>query len=391
MAHDLLIGGMSTTCLKSRLFVLVLCLGALALSLVASQSAQAQIVLSNEATQLTVEGFANFSAGDAGFGSHYDETRVDGGARLLGRLRFEDWPDVGFRLAAEVDEDAAQLVEASVLVFGGNGRLEIGERPGLPDVLSGYAPNNFQFTSAEFGPASGPSLDPAGRLQTLFLRDELARQLDPLVSLGVTAALFDDRSAKILYVSPKKDGWLAGLSYADDADVDAVEELLQAGVTHESYWQQNVLRWGATYARGRAATSQVRSRDLSSIGAGVSLTLHDSLMLGISASYDGRSGLPSDAAGGFASTAWGATVSVNYNVGPWTMGAYYQHATAEGSPALARNDQLSSFEAGASYRLTTKSRIYGAWYRFDFRDEDASAAGLTGVGNVFILGLRVTL
>ena len=42
--------------------------------------------------------------------------------------------------------------------FVKNGRIEIGERMGLPDVLTGYAPNNFQFTSAEFGPASGPSL-----------------------------------------------------------------------------------------------------------------------------------------------------------------------------------------------------------------------------------------
>ena len=31
-------------------------------------------------------------------------------------------------------------------------------------------------------------------------------------SLGSTAALFDDRSAKILYVSPKTHGWLLGAS-----------------------------------------------------------------------------------------------------------------------------------------------------------------------------------
>lgn len=372
---------------------MVPCLCALALWLWATQPAQAQIVLSTQATQLTLEGFANFSAGDAGrlAGARGDDARFDGGVRALGRLRFDEWPDIGLRLAAEINEDDAELVEASVLVFGGNGRLEIGERPGLPDVLTGYAPNNFQFTSAEFGPASGPSLDPSGRLQTLFLPAALAREIDPLVSLGVTAALFDDRSAKILYVSPKKGGWLAGFSYADDADVDAVEQLVQAGLTHESYWQQNVLRWGATYAHGRAAGSQLRTRDVKSVGAGVSLTLDDSLMLGIGASYDGRSGLPSGATGRFGSGAWGATVSVNYNTGPWTVGAYYQYATAEGNPTVARDDRLSSFEAGASYRFTTKSRIYGAWYRFDFDDEDRSNAGLSEVGNVFIVGLRVTL
>ena len=371
---------------------LVSCLCALALWS-SAQSAQAQIVLDAPATQLTLEGFVNFSAGDAGrfAGTRGDDVRFDGGARALGRLRFDEWPDVGLRLAAEINEDAAELVEASVLLFGGNGRLEIGERTGLPDVLTGYAPNNFQFTSAEFGPASGPSLDPSGRLQTLFLPTALAREIEPLASLGVTAALFDDRSAKILYVSPKKGGWLAGFSYADDADVEAVDKLVQAGLTYESYWQQNILRWGATYAHGRAAGSQVKTRDVSSIGAGVSLTLDDSLLLGIAASYDGRSRLPSAAVSRFASAAWGATVSVNYNTGPWTVGAFYQYATAEGNPILARNDRLLSFEAGASYRFTTKSRIYGAWYRFDLDDEDSSEVGPSAVGNVFIVGLRVTL
>ena len=360
---------------------------------VSAQSAQAQIVLSTQTTQLTVEGFANFSAGAAGHfdGTRGDDARFDGGVRALGRIRFAEWPDVGVRLATEVNEENAELVEASVLLFGGNGRLEIGERPGLPDVLTGYAPNNFQFTSAEFGPASGPSVDPSGRLQTLFLPAALAREIDALAALGVTAASFDDRSAKILYVSPKKAGWLAGFSYADDADADAVAELIQAGLTHESYWQQNVFRWGATYAHGRAAGSGVKTRDVRSIGAGASLTLDDSLVLGVGASYDGRSGLPSATASRFASAAWGATVSVNYNAGPWTFGAYYQYATAEGNPTLARNDRLSSFEAGASYRFTTRARVYGAWYRFDFDDEDPSAAGLSEVGNVFIAGLRVTL
>lgn len=374
--------------------VLSLWLGTLTLaSLLTDRSARAQIVLDTPATQVTLEGFANFTGGvDEGkSGDQADTARFDGGARVLGRLRLDDGPDIGVRLAAELNEDDARLVEASVLLFGGNGRLEIGERMGLPDVLTGYAPNNFQFTSAEFGPASGPSFDPAGRLQTAFLPAALAAQLNPLASLGGTAALFDDQSAKVLYVSPKKRGWLAGVSYANDADDATIDELGQLGVTHESYWDQNVFRWGATYAFGRAGGFERPTRDLNSIGAGVSFTFDDALMVGLSASYDGRSRLPSSATGAFASAAWGTTVSVNYNTGPWTMGAYYQYASAEGMATLARNDRLSAFEAGASYRFTTKLRLYGAWYRFAFDDEDRSAAGLSRVGNVFVLGLRVTL
>lgn len=354
-----------------------------------------QVVLDAGTVQLTTEAFANFTAGDdtgaSARGGAADNSRFDGGARVLSRLSVEQGPDIGVRLAVQATQAEVRLIEASVLLFGGNGRLEIGERMGLPDVLTGYAPNNFQFTSAEFGPASGPSLDPAGRLQTAFLPDALATQINPLVSLGGTAALFDDQSAKILYVSPKKDGWLAGVSYAKDAEAAGIGELLQAGVTHESYSQQNVLRWGATYAYGRARGGERSQRDLSSIGAGVSITLNDALTFGLSASYDGRSQLPSAASGAFASAAWGAIASMNYNTGPWTLGAYYQYASAESSPLLSRDDRLAAFEAGASYRFTTKLRLYGAWYRFDFDDDDRSTSGLSEVGNVFVLGLRVTL
>jgi hypothetical protein len=355
----------------------------------------AQVLLDAGTAQFTTEAFANFTAGDdAGGnapGAAADNSRFDGGARLLSRFNLEQGPDIGIRVAVQATDDELRLTEASVLLFGGNGRLEIGERMGLPDVLTGYAPNNFQFTSAEFGPASGPSLDPAGRLQTVFLPDALATQINPLVSLGGTAALFDDQSTKILYVSPKKDGWLAGVSYAQNADDAAIGELLQAGVTHETYSQQNVLRWGATYAYGRAGDAEGSMRDLSSVGAGVSITLDDALTFGFSASYDGRSQLPSTASGAFASAAWGAIASVNYNTGPWTLGTYYQYASAEGSPLVSRDDRLAAFEAGASYRFTTKLRLYGAWYRFDFDDDDRSTSGLSEVGNVFVFGLRVTL
>ena len=39
--------------------------------------------------------------------------------------------------------DFAELGEYSVLVLGRWGRLEVGERQGLPDVLTGFAPNSL--------------------------------------------------------------------------------------------------------------------------------------------------------------------------------------------------------------------------------------------------------
>lgn len=170
------------------------------------------------------------------------------GLRALGLFKLRGAWNIGGRVSVESFEDDVRLREASVLLIGAGGRFEIGERMGLPDVLTGYAPNNFTFTTAQFGPASGPSLDPAGRLQTIFLDPGLAAQINSLTGLGVAAAQFDDQSSKILYVAPKYRGWLGGLSYADDADDPQYRELVQGGLTREKYWRQNALRAGGSLA-----------------------------------------------------------------------------------------------------------------------------------------------
>jgi len=357
-------------------------------SMLLSPPAHSQIVLESDRAQLTVEGFANLTLATLDTTDdlqNLDYGRIDSGARVLGRLSLADGPMLGIRLSVEGSDENTRLTEASILLFDNHGRIEIGERMCLPEVLTGYAPNNFQFTSAEFGPASGPSLDPGGGLQTGFFRGLLAEQIGPLAGLGTTAALFDDRSAKVLYVSPKTHGWLVGASFARDADDAAVGQLLQAGITHESYRQQDTLRWGATYAHGQAFASE---RDLNSVGVGASVTLNDVWMIGLAASYDGTSRLPESSVGSFASRAWGATASVNFNSGPWTIGGYCQYATSEGNAAVAANDRLAALEVGASYRFTTKWRVYGAWYRFDFDDDER---GASTTGNVLLLGVRATL
>lgn len=149
---------------------------------------------------------------------------------------------------------------------------------------------------------------------------------------------------------------LGGISYAPQADDPRFDDLVQLGLTHERYWSQNVLRWGGSYTfgRGEQVAAQERRGDLHSIHMGVTATLDDSLMLGVSATFNGLRA---------ASSEWGVTASVNYNTGPWTSGAYYQLARAEGD-------------------LTG--------YHYDFADE-GSTAGRSGDGNIALLGVRLTL
>jgi hypothetical protein len=366
----------------------------LTLALPLATPAAAQIVSRGERLDLTLEAYANATAGlssvtDSADGA--DGLRVDAALRALARWKNADSPDLGIRVALEsAPQNRLRLAEASLLVFGKAGRLEIGERQGLPAVLTGYAPNSFTFTGAEFGPASGPNLDPGGGLQHAFLSAKIAQQLNELSVLGATASLADDRSAKLVYVSPKRRGFLAGLSYAPDADDPRYARLVQAGIVHERYWAANVLRVGGSFSSARARSSAAEPRrSLNSFNAGATLILDDAWMLSLSATWNGTSGLART--GTAASDAFGATASVNYNHGPWTAGAYYQWATAEGDTQLAGNDRLRAAEAGLSYRFTTKLRIYGAVYSFAFDDEGGARSADRHHGTVLLLGIRATL
>lgn len=348
------------------------------------------------AAQLTVEGFGNFTAGAqtgaSTAGSHGDAWRFDGAFRILERLHLADVPDVGARVVAQRSpEKGAQISEASLLLFGQSGRLEVGKRMGLPDVLTGYAPNSFTFTNAEFGPHSGLSLDPGGGLQTAFLAPGIRSSVEALTSLGFSALLADDESAKVLYVSPRRNGFLGGVSFAPDATDPRFKQLIQAGLVHEHYWEQNVLRLGGSYsyARGVSTKRDGTVRDLHSLNLGVATTLYDSLTLGLSATYDGNSGLPYNRSDAHRTDAWGVATSINYNLGPWTWGAYYQVARAAIDGAGLTG--LRAFETGASYRWNTHVRLYAAWFHYELDRPASALAGDSPHGGVLLAGIRLAL
>jgi Gram-negative porin len=355
--------------------------------LLTGSAVHAQVVTSGDGWQATLESYANATAaacfGDDADGCRAQDGRLDAALRALVRSRFANGPDIGVRVVIESSPgDRLDLAEASLLVFGDGGRFEVGDRPGLPDVLTGYAPNSFTFTSADFGPASGPSLDPGGGLQAAFLPSAAGNVVRELGVLGFAASLFDDRSTKALYVSPRANGFLGGVSYAQDADDGRFGELLQSGLVHESYWRQNVLRIGGswTHALGRGET-----RDLDSVNAGVTLVIDDSLTLGLSGTWNGTSGL--ERAGPYHSDAGGWVASVNYNTGPWTLGGFLQQARGEGDARRAGDDRLDAVEVGLSWRYSTRLRLYAAWYAARIEDEGTRLPA----GNLLLVGVRITL
>ena len=355
-------------------------------------STYAQVNVKRGSTELRVEGYANITTGTPTSAGE-PSLRLDAALRGLLRWSNASGPDIGIRIAVESSpEDRLDVAEASILLFGKGGRFEVGNRQGLPDVLFGYAPNNFNFTGAEFGPAAGPSLDPGGGLQTAFVGRALAAQVRELSVLGFAASLSDDRSAKALYVSPKWRGWIAGASYAPNATDPRYADLAQLGLTHDTYWKENVLHVGGSYSFARTEPNAVGSRDLRSLNVGATLVLNYDWMIGASATYDGKA--PSFQGNVNSLTidrSWGSVFSVNYNRGPWSAGAFVQRSTRADDPARAGNDRLIAFEAGLSYRASTKLRIYSAWYYFDFNDEGGTIAIDRYRGKLLLIGVRATL
>src|SRR5262249_20114547 len=127
-----------------------------------------------------------------------------------------------------------------VVAIPSAGRVEVGWRQGLPDTLTGYAPNSYTFTGVEFGPPTGRNLFPNGGLQTSFLDSRLAARLAAVSYLGITAALASDASPKIIGVSPRFAGFQVGASFSPDAEDPVwggeVGASAQAGLLREIYF-----------------------------------------------------------------------------------------------------------------------------------------------------------
>ena len=363
--------------------------------------AHAQVVIGDKSPRLTIEGFANVTAGrqfqgDDSFAGKKDDARIDAGLRLLGQINVGNNNGIfGVRVEANASpEDHLQAGERSILYSDKWGRIEIGRRQGLPDTLAGYAPNNYTFTSAEFGVASGRRLDPGSTLTTAFLPPALAARIDAVSGGGFTSALFNDISPKVIYVSPKTAGFQAGFSFSPDADDAGIryKQLLQGGLTHETYWEQNVFRVGGSVSHANTESGGSPgdpAGSLNSLSLGASATLDDALTLGANVTYN-NSGLRQVPGPSSPSGAHGYSTSINYNTGPWTIGGYYQWARAGTGFDNTGRDQLRTAQVGASYRLTTKIRFYGAYYAYQLRNE-GGPGGEAFSGGVFLIGTRVAL
>lgn len=352
--------------------------------------ANAGILFSHPEFSVVADGYINITGGSDLSGA--ENLDADADIRLLGLHENASGLRWGGRITYETSsfgDIETDVGEASLLVQDDRGRIEIGKRQGLPDVLTGFAPNNYTFTSAEYGPATGRNLNPAGGLQTSFLDTAIAGQINSLSSLGFVASLAGNRSEKIIYAAPRTEsGFAAGISFASDISDDnrGFKELVQTGLTYDYYWGNNQLHAGGsyTYAKGESHNTGPERGDLNSLNLGVAATLDNTLAIGFSTTYNGDSGQLNNS---FKEDTIGWVTSVNYNKGPMTYGGFYQQAYGQGDELVAGKDRLKVFQLGASYRFNIRTRLYTAYYYYRLDNEEQA----TSDGDVLLVGIRLIL
>ncbi len=355
-------------------------------------TASAGILVKHPDFSVVADAYLNLTTGNAA--DHTDTVAADADIHLLGLHETADGHKYGGRITFEStsagnDNDTPEVGEASLLAQTDWGRIEIGKRQGLPDVLTGFAPNNYTFTFAEYGPATGRNLNPAGGLQTSFINPEDAAAINRLSSLGFVASLAGNRSEKLIYAAPRSSSGInTGISFAPDISDDnpGFKQLLQTGLTYDYYWDEHQLHLGGSFTYANAdnlSTSQQRD-DLRSANLGVSATFNSKLAIGISTTFNGTSGQLSNS---IQEDTHGWIISLNYNKGPWTYGGFYQQAYGQGDVQQAGRNRLEAYQAGVSYRFNIRTRLYTAYYHYDLSTDNQSSSD----GDVVLFGIRIIL
>jgi hypothetical protein len=314
--------------------------------------------------------------------------------------------------------------ELSLFAIGHFGRIEIGDRSGFPQSLIGFTPSEIAFTSAEFGPESGERLDPNGGLPTVFLPHPLAGRINDLAYLGYAERFYNDRSLKLIYLTPRsRSGFYSAASYTPTTDISSGYSL--NGDTRTPYTglqdagnpgvfrniTQAVLVWthrtqnidvsaGSTYSYATASAGNPIVRDSSSLSEGITATLHDAWTFGLSGTYDGFSKQRDNVTMGHSPVSpYGVVASANYVNGPWTVGGYYQHATADSVTSQPSRDTVDIGEAGVARLIDrnhdllgtgfyTDIKLFASLYYYRFQGAEPSNVHADENGAVLLFGTR---
>ncbi|MBB6143031.1 hypothetical protein HNQ77_000975 [Silvibacterium bohemicum] len=314
--------------------------------------------------------------------------------------------------------------ELSLFAIGHFGRIEIGDRAGFPQSLVGFTPSEIAFTSAEFGPESGERLDPNGGLPTVFLPHPLADRINDLTYLGYAERFYSDRSLKLIYVTPRsRSGFYGAASYTPTTDISSgyslngdtrtpdtglrdaenpgvFRNITQAALVWTHRTQNIDVSAGSTYSYATTSAGNPIVRDSNSLSEGITATVHDAWTFGLSGTYDGFSKQRNDITTGHSSVSpYGVVASANYVEGPWTVGGYYQHATALSVTSQPSRDTVDIGEGGVARLINrnhdllgagfyTDVKLFASLYYYRFQGAESSSVHADENGPVLLFGAR---
>lgn len=327
------------------------------------------------------------------------ETTLDNGLTVgyNGQLMNENNFDA---VTAPVTDSSSKL-EQSYVYFSGNwGRVNVGRENGAAYLLQVAAPAadaNIDGMDADFS-----FYNHVGNVREDY------KQSGPRVNAaGTTFDARDQQYAdKITYITPKFNGFQAGVSYSPsyktvnnsyspvavaganpgyfgmetDGDVGDLEHFIEGAARYDGEFNGVGMHFGAGYAHADEETGVAGSDDFDQWNAGAKFTWES---FGFGANYTADEGSVAGFAGSSDIDTW--LVGADYTYGAYTFGVSYLNSEGDSLVAVG-DDELDRWTVGAGYTFGPGMKFNGS---VGFYDGETAGAAIDNEATVVQVGTDI--
>jgi outer membrane protein OmpU len=281
---------------------------------------------------------------------------------------------------------------------------------------------------ANYGPCGAPNqFGPDGDLEAKHIVDPNALAIDGALARTGASNLRIGQGTKIRYDSPKIAGFVFRLAYQPDGrqrnEEQFVTDTVGAAAIASSADEgggflgkfQNMVDASLTYTGAFGPVANMSGIDFThadakdlTFGTAVAKPINATLVgtqftyagwtWGIAYNWVGQSGYSntvSQPGGASPVKSWGWSTGIEYDIGPWQMGAWYQYARSQGAFASNGLIDLNYFGIGAGYTVAPGLKLIGEGFLYDDHNTHltvAQAAVLPGHprnphGQIYLAGV----
>jgi len=269
--------------------------------------------------------------------------------------------DIHFNASAN-QPGAGNLYDVSYGYIGGSfGKLSFGTLGGATDQLAVYQDGAYWA-----GTQNTPGIDGG-----IVCYGGSAFNLACNYGYLANEAGIDNKSTKLYYTSPSLSGLTIGISFAPDGTSRAGSQSIRSQVAGSGGTDYNQIEGALNYktaigsngtinvagavghSTSKQPTSGTRLQDNTSWAIN-GLVKFGGFEFGLGYGSDGKNGKPS---GSSAKDTTGFEAWVDYGIGPWNVGGYFQHLdVSENATAIASRADIG--EIGASYTIAKGVAVF---------------------------------